>query len=187
VRKPFDLANARMLAQSLPVGYPAIARMLELFTQALDEIDHLRAEANRERELGAARFCAALDEWAALMGGQKDDVGTADADNFNNSWRGLRFMISKSCLLSRTIYLGLNPSKTPCPVHEGRWAGVHGGWPGQFWLNPKTQERTPAVVHEQQQKWYDEGCRCYMHGCGCTTGWQPDEHSHPDGLPAGMK
>lgn len=27
------------------------------------------------------------------------------------------------------------------------------------------------------QRWHNDGCRCYMHNaCGCTTGWQPDEH-----------
>lgn len=82
--------------------------------------------------------------------------------------------ISKSCLLSRLIYGGEHPSKTPCPVHKGTWVGIHFGWPGDNWVDGKGN-KTPVEVSPMLQKWYDEGCRCFQHkGCNCTTGWQPD-------------
>lgn len=111
------------------------------------------------------QFCSALDEWALLM--MRSDSGS----HFGKAWQSVRGAISKSCLLSRTIYCGEKPSKTPCPVHKGTWSGIHIGWPGQKWDNG-----ADVRIGETQQRWYDEGCRCFMHKCGCTTGWQPDEH-----------
>lgn len=120
----------------------------------------------------SARFCASLDEWAALM------IAAAEpGDTFAQSWQSVRLQISKSCLLDRVLYGGEKPSKTPCPVHKGKWSGCHFAWPGAQWTNVKTGERTPAEVDATLQQWLDDGCRCAMHkGCGCTTGWQPDEN-----------
>lgn len=116
-----------------------------------------------------SRFCNAIDEWADLM--IKQEGALPFEGEFEKDWRSVRTAIRKSCLLSRTIYGGEKPSKTPCPVHQGRWIGCHIGWPGQHW-----SDGNPVDVHSQQQEWFDAGCRCYMHSCGCTTGWQPDEH-----------
>lgn len=107
-------------------------------------------------------FCDRMDEWATLKQGD---------DHFNECWHYVRLMISKSCLLSRTLYGGERPSKTECPVHKGKWAGIHHGWPDTKWSDGSPVKESPKL-----REWYDAGCRCFQHGCGCTTGWQPDEH-----------
>lgn len=78
------------------------------------------------------------------------------------------FAIGKSCLLHRMVYCGEEPSTVPCPVHKGKWSGCHFGWPGQKWSNGKLVEES-----KQCREWYDAGCCCFQHACGCTTGWQP--------------
>jgi hypothetical protein len=105
------------------------------------------------------------------MAKAKHDRGTDDAGQFEVSWREVRLAIMKSCLLDRVLYQGERPSQTPCPVHKGIWSGCHIGWPGQTWSDGR-----PVDVSEQLQKWHDAGCRCHLHKCGCTTGWQPDVH-----------
>jgi len=106
-------------------------------------------------------MCDALDEWAKLMSARNED--------FAKAWREVRLAIRKSCLLDRTLYGGEKPSNTPCPVHQGRWSGVHVGWPGS-----KYADGSPAPEDEQCRKWFDAGCRCFQHSCACTTGWQPE-------------
>ena len=91
----------------------------------------------------------------------------------------VRFLVvGKSCLLDRMIYGGEKPSQTPCPVHQGRWSGIHAGWPGyRLWRDSENGpvDEGPSPVSKQCQEWYDAGCRCFQHSCGCTTGWQPEE------------
>jgi hypothetical protein len=108
-------------------------------------------------------YCSSLEEWAELnkQGNDRGGVVKVTSDVFRQ--------ISKSCLLSRTLYCGEKPSQTKCPVHDGFWSGLHNGWP-----NTKWSDGTPITVDPFLQKWYDAGCRCYQHKCGCTTGWQPD-------------
>jgi hypothetical protein len=108
------------------------------------------------------RFCDALDEWAAKVTAQ-------DPANFGVAWRTVRSTISKSCLLDRMLYGGEKPSNTPCPVHKGVWSGCHLGWPGAIWSDGTPVEEDPLL-----REWYDAGCRCFQHSCGCTTGWQPE-------------
>lgn len=123
----------------------------------------------------SSKFCNLLDDWAdkRIASDRRQDYGEP---RFENAWREVRLQISKSCLLKRQIYLGEGISKTPCPVHKGYWSGIHCGWPGQEWVDMRTQARTPMAEDPMLREWYDQGCRCYMHKCGCTTGWQPDEH-----------
>lgn len=99
-------------------------------------------------------FCDKLDEWAGCIALSSGRI--LSSDDFSKSWRTVRLAIDKSCLLSRTLYGKENPSQTPCPVHKGIWSGCHFG--------------------NIPQDWIDDGCRCYQHTCGCTTGWNPDEH-----------
>ena len=115
------------------------------------------------REAAAETICERMDEWAAL----KSVVNPEFAD----AWHRVRFAIEKSCLLSRTLYGGERPSQTPCPVHKGKWAGIHHGWPGATWSDGSAVKESPSL-----RAWYDAGCRCFQHGCGCTTGWNVDEH-----------
>lgn len=112
-------------------------------------------------------FCEKMDEWAGLMA---DAERVADGKSFTRAWQEVRLAIGKSCLLSRTLYGGEKPSQTPCPVHKGKWSGIHHGWPGTVWSDGKPIEESPRC-----RVMYDEGCRCFQHGCGCTTGWNPDE------------
>lgn len=116
-------------------------------------------------------FCSKLDQWAKLVKEQPSNVSST----FSESWSDVRLAISKSCLLDRTLYGDENPSQTPCPVHKGRWSGCHFMWPGNVWINVN---KPPDFIipSAQCQEWYDQGCRCAYHSCGCTTGWQPDEH-----------
>jgi len=118
-----------------------------------------------------ARFCTTLDEWAGLMIKAKIDRGVDESRQFEQSWREVRMAITKSCLLDRVLYHHEQPSQTPCPVHKGIWAGCHVGWPGQLWSDGK-----PVEIDTMLQEWHDAGCRCHLHSCGCTTGWNPDEH-----------
>lgn len=113
-------------------------------------------------------FCQKIDEWARLMA---DAERKFNATDFSIAWERVRLAISKSCLLSRTLYGNEKPSQTPCPVHKGKWSGLHIGWPNATW-----NDGTPVSESAQCRAWYDAGCRCFQHGCGCTTGWQPDEH-----------
>ena len=121
-------------------------------------------QASADRD-AAKEFCAKMDRWALLMG--RDGAARGGSAGFREAWRTVRLAISKSCLLSRTMYLGLEPSEVPCPVHAGKWSGLHGGWPDN-----KYADGRPAPESEQCRAWHDAGCRCYLHGCGCTTGWQ---------------
>lgn len=106
-------------------------------------------------------FCEKMDAWAALMKERDEQFGQA--------WRVVRLAISKSCLLSRTLYAGEGLSQTPCPVHKGTWSGLHIGWPDQTWSDGSAVEESPHL-----RELYDAGCRCFKHECGCTTGWNPD-------------
>ena len=117
------------------------------------------------------RFCAALDTWAGLMIKAKIDRDVDEGGVFEKAWREVRLAITKSCLLDRVLNHHEQPSQTLCPVHKGLWAGVHAGWPGQLWSDGRPIEIDPML-----QEWHDAGCRCHLHSCGCTTGWNPDEH-----------
>lgn len=81
--------------------------------------------------------------------------------------------IMKSCLLYRLIYLNEEPRTVPCPVHKGKWSGIQWGWPGEEAMD-RDGTYHPVPVTDEAREWYDAGCRCFM-GCGCTTGWQPNE------------
>jgi hypothetical protein len=113
-------------------------------------------------------FCLALQIWADLMAARKVEIG--DNGVFDRARREIELAIKKSCLLDRMINCGEQPSKTKCPVHQGIWTGCHLGWPGQQW-----SDGTPVRESRGLREWYDAGCRCFLHKCGCTTGWQPDE------------
>lgn len=117
-------------------------------------------------------FCNAIDEWAGFMiDATRQRVSKEAGDQLDMNWRDLRLKIEKSCLLDRVLYNGEKPSRTPCPVHQGLWSGCHIGWPGQKWNDGR-----PVEESSQCREWYDAGCRCFLHSCGCTTGWNPDEH-----------
>jgi hypothetical protein len=122
--------------------------------------------------------CSAIRAWAAIYC-EKDARDSAEAyrTGFRGAWDQIDLAISKSCLLDRMLNVGVRPSATPCPVHEGKWSGIHWGWPGQ--MDPGGDPDGISSL----RKWYDAGCRCFMHGCGCTTGWNPDEASHGLGYP----
>lgn len=96
-------------------------------------------------------YCQKFRDWLDIV--MKHGEFSKDQ---RDGFAGTAFAISKSCLLHRTVYLGEGISQTPCPVHKGRWSGID--FMGR---NAEAIER---------------GCRCYKHKCGCTTGWQPDEH-----------
>jgi hypothetical protein len=114
-----------------------------------------RARSAPQLPLSGSEVCVRLSEWAEATG---QDSKT----------------IVKSCLLDRLIHGGEHPSKTPCPVHKGRWQGIEFGHPGDVWRSSTGD--VPAEVSPQLQKEWDEGCRCFKHqACSCTTGWQPDE------------
>lgn len=93
-------------------------------------------------------YCSKFLQWADLVSKDDKELTSSIAD--------VKRRIMKSCLLDRMIYCGEGISQTPCPVHKGEWSGIH--W------------------EEQRKEYYARGCRCFMHKCGCTTGWQPDEH-----------
>lgn len=126
---------------------------------------NLRPESDRGFVIDSEEFCDRIDEWARLM-----CESERRHEKFRQAWFLVRLAIRKSCLLSRTIYHGERPSQTPCPVHEGKWSGIHAGWPGERIRGRKVKE------DPQCRKWYEAGCRCFQHTCGCTTGWQPDEY-----------
>ena len=114
--------------------------------------------------LSASEYCRRLDIGLDLIRARyPEDVVAID--------RVRNLLIGKSCLLDRLIYCGEEPSQTPCPVHQGAWSGIHLGWPGQRWSDGR-----PVPVAPRLAEWVAAGCRCYQHKCGCTTGWQPDEH-----------
>lgn len=124
------------------------------------------------------KFCAAIEEWAELMIAREKEAGEDQLSprSFTQAWLTFHLAVKKSCLLSRTVYGGERPSQTPCPVHKGKWRGIHWAWPGTFMTVIATGEKVPNRPEPMLQEWYDAGCRCFKHTCGCTTGWQPDEH-----------
>lgn len=130
-----------------------------------------------ERLLRPGEVCRMLREWAQTRG-----VVVSRGVQGELKGEQLYLAISKSCLLDRMVYGGERPSKTPCPVHKGVWSGCHLGWPGQQWRvlaeydGHKPGERIPMEESAYLRAWYDAGCRCFQHRCGCTTGWNPDEH-----------
>jgi hypothetical protein len=107
--------------------------------------------------------CNALAAWAEVAEVTSPRAGSG------------RLAIAKSDLLSRLIYGGeRGPSRTPCPIHQGRWSGCHFGWPGSVWRNADGD--MPMETDARLQEWWDAGCRCATHrGSSCTTGWNPDE------------
>ena len=141
-----------------------------------DEAQEMLSKHYKQQVMPVNNYCNALRIWADLMKKRKEEFDTEEAVEFDKIHRSIDVLISKSCLLDRMLYCGEKPSQTPCPVHKGVWSGVHLGWPNTFWTNFKTGEKTPVEVSEQCREWYDAGCRCFQHQCGCTTGWQPDKH-----------
>lgn len=113
----------------------------------------------------AEEYCAKIYEWLELFKSSHTD------GEYQEHFRTVELAVRKSCLLDRMLYGEEHPSKTPCPVHKGRWSGCHFHWPGQKWSDGSQMEVSPML-----QEWYDAGCRCFMHSCGCTTGWNPDEN-----------
>jgi hypothetical protein len=107
----------------------------------------------REPTVGALDVCNVIAQWAEVAG-----VTTAAGSG--------AIAVARSDLLKRLIYGGESgPSRTPCPVHNGVWSGLHSGWPGE--PDPKPE----------LQAWWDAGCRCATHtGSGMTTGWNPDRN-----------
>jgi hypothetical protein len=108
--------------------------------------------------------CNALAQWAEVAQVESPRAGTG------------ALAVRKSCLLARLIYGGeAGPSQTPCPVHKGKWSGIHFGWPGSVWRNADGDVAAPVEPHLQE--WWDAGCRCSTHrGASDTTGWNPDKH-----------
>lgn len=119
------------------------------------------------------RFCSMIDQWAQL---KMAALPENEAEQWSEAWRLIRHRgIGKSCLLDRLLYGGEKaPSQTPCPVHAGKWSGC------QLFrqtTRPELVERLAADgMFTMTDAWYAQGCRCALHKCGCTTGWQPDEH-----------
>lgn len=110
--------------------------------------------------------CAKLAEWAKVADVESPRAGTG------------ALAIHKSDLLNRLIRGDeRGPSRTPCPVHKGRWQGCDFGWPGQMWYHVDGSAPTPVEVNPRLQEYWDAGCRCATHkGSACTTGWNPDEY-----------
>ena len=130
-----------------------------------------RTPDKEPRKLTIAEHCvlvlSSLDAWSQVS---KEIDQTA--------YRRARLAVIKSCLLDRMIYKGEGMSQTPCPVHKGKWSGIQFGWPGTTrtrTLPDGTVETSPEPGSPRLREWYDAGCRCFMHRCGCTTGWRPDE------------
>lgn len=128
---------------------------------------------SEERRKKVDRFCQELEQWARLVA-EKDE-------GFERDWQNVTRYIHKSCLLDRMLYGGEAPSQTPCPVHEGRWSGLHmwgtklcddGLWHVEWTGREGT--RTGAPEDKMLKEWRDAGCRCARHRCGCTTGWNVD-------------
>ena len=121
-------------------------------------------------DLTPTEVCILISEWADAA-----TVSTADSRGHNNQTGHITVM--KSCLLSRMVYSREHPSKTQCPVHLGKWSGIH-NWSGNGLVvigGVSEGYETFRPVEGMLKDWYDAGCRCFLHkGCNCTTGWQPD-------------
>lgn len=117
-----------------------------------------------------AAYCAILEEWSKLM-------AAAHSVIFDQAWNTVHLAITKSCLLDRMMYSDEKPSQTPCPVHKGKWSGIHWHWPGAVGYHIGEQKEVPlGVVDPMLATWFKDGCRCFLHKCACTTGWQIDRH-----------
>lgn len=128
--------------------------------------------AKRWNQIGnPERVCKVIREWANLMENAERIVSGKE---FRQAWQSVNLAISKSCLLDRMLYAGEGISKIPCPVHKGQWSGIHIGWPNEFWID-RQGNKTPVEESVMCRQWYDAGCRCYKHKCGCTTGWNVDK------------
>lgn len=71
-------------------------------------------------------FCDFLREWQQLCDQPLLDAEPEDLARRRDRSEKISYVfiqITKSNLLSRTIYGGEKPRKTPCPVHKGRWSG----------------------------------------------------------------
>jgi hypothetical protein len=139
--------------------------------------DHARrlTEHHGSPVLPAKAYCAALREWAKLFMASTTvrDYSEERRRELDRGFRDVELAITKSCLLDRMIHCGERPSQTPCPIHKGRWSGVH---PPDAPYRPL--DAFSAEIHgvAAGTTLYDAGCRCFLHGCGCTTGWNVDEH-----------
>lgn len=131
-----------------------------------------------ERLAEVERVCAAIEAWAEIRLAQ--DTGR----EFRDAWlTAYHLGVKKSCLLDRMVYKGEGLSRTPCPVHEGRWSGIH-LWGsreigGRWYLVGRDTLGMDTVLRPEDPMCAEAraaGCRCFMHHCACTTGWQPDEH-----------
>jgi hypothetical protein len=128
-------------------------------------------------------FCDALIQWANLRE-EAERAADPEAHRFSSAWSEVHLQIIKSCLLDRMLNGDEKPSATPCPVHKGRWSGIHWFGTRQIdgrWHRVSIRIKDGAEIvgepeHDGLAEWRAAGCRCFMHKCGCTTGWQPDEH-----------
>jgi hypothetical protein len=125
------------------------------------------------------KVCEAIELWAKIQ--MEREEGEKNQP-FTHAWSEVYWRgISKSCLLDRMLYGGEKPSQTPCPVHKGRWSGIH------MWGSRLMPDGLYHVIghglkgevdagpeHESLKAERDAGCRCFQHSCGCTTGWQPE-------------
>lgn len=124
------------------------------------------------------RYCEGLRTWQTCISERARQTKEPRDVKLAEEVGSVFLQISKSCLLSRLLYVGEKLRTTPCPVHKGVWQGIHIGWPGDKWYHVNGTVRD-AEVNDYCQKWYDAGCRCAMDSCGCTTGWQPEPKVNP--------
>jgi hypothetical protein len=96
-----------------------------------------------------SEVCKALDEWAQYRSAPlptDSEYATRERKEFQLVWSKVRIAIGKSNMLYRTLILGEEPRRVPCPEHMGKWSGI-------LWPDP-----TCGCVHE-----------------GNVTGWLPNE------------
>lgn len=124
--------------------WSAVAHLPEKLTAILGKgMLHLLNTFKDSEAREPEEYCKVLREWAqvAARSHKGDELWIGDHGDFGE----LHLRIEKSCLLDRLIYLGETVRTVPCPLHKGKWSGIHA-------------ERCP------------HGCDI---GCGCTTGWLP--------------
>lgn len=108
-------------------NHPLAEDVQAALRQAWTERDEARAEVGRlraERTDLLKSYCSKLTQWFRLMQ-DREQERHPDEPRKRIPYRSVLLNIRKSNLLARTLYDGQPLRTEKCPIHAGKWSGIH--------------------------------------------------------------